>query len=844
MKLGTLLRFSPHLQLTAFLLCVTAALWSLISFDLHRTYTQAFQTSTTQIQNLSRAFAEEVSASVNFIDLSLVDLRDSWIGSRHDFAEAVKKRQSRLAENVGFQVAVIAPDGMLEFSSADPKAKAVSLADREHFQVHQKGQVDRLHISKPVFGRVTKRWSIQFTRPIFNTDGSFGGVIVLSVAPQYFSRFFDTINLGTDGAIALIRTTGDILARSPNPERAIGKNIGQPADFRNPHTHQGVYRLVSAVDNVERNFAWRALSKGQLAVTVGQSVEMILSPYYKQRQIYILAGCGLTFLLAVIGYSMLSNLKERTLHEAALEENEVAMKESIAKLQEEQTRIKVIIDNSHDAFVGIDAQGIITDWNRKAETTFGWPAQEAIGRSLNDLIVPQEQRAAHAAGHARYVNSGKGTLIDTVLEIETLHRSGRRIPVELALAGYHNGKEYVSNAFIRDITERKEAKRLDDERVQSLEESRRALQQAQKLEALGRLTGGIAHDFNNVLQTLATGIDVVLFSSKDDKIKSMLQASKRAVQRGVELTRQLSVFGRAQEAHLKTVDLGEQIDGMIPLLRGALPSNIELDIKVTPGSWLVDVDPLQFELAVLNLAMNARDAMPGGGVFTVEASNENRSTTINDLVPSDYVHIRISDTGEGMDPEVLAKALDPFFTTKAVGKGSGIGLSQVYGFTKQMGGAVSLRSEKGRGLQVSIYLPRSYKEATPTENNSKEIVKPAGAGARILLVEDDALVRETVEPALRAHGFQVTVAESGDAALQMLESGYQVDIVFSDVVMPGQVGGMELAEIIQKRYSHLKIVLATGYSERRLAVPNVQIIGKPYQITNLAETLTRTMGNA
>lgn len=844
MKVFAPLRFSPYVQLAVFLISILIVLWSLIGYDLHRIHKQALSASGIATQNLSRAFAEEVKASVNSIDLSLIDLRDRWLDSQVDFAGAVQRRQSHLAQDVGFQVAIINADGILEFSSSDPQAKGLNLSDREHFRVHRNESHDRLFISKPVLGRVTNRWSVQFTRPIINAKGFFEGVIVMSVAPEYFSRFFNTINLGKDGAIALIRTSGEILARSPNPDQNIGKTIGRQAVFATPGIDHGLYRIVSEIDGIERTFAWRNLVNAQLTVIVGQSVNTVLAPFYKQRRIYVLAGLGLTFLLALIGYVLLSNLRERAEHAAALEQNAEALKESIKQVQEEQARIKVIIENSHDAFVGIDADGVITDWNRKAETTFGWPSHEAIGRVLTELIVPEEHRAAHNAGYARYVSSGRGSLIDTVIEVEALARSGRRIPVEIALAGYHNGSEYVSNAFIRDISERKEAQRLDQERLRVLEETRKALQQAQKLEALGRLTGGIAHDFNNVLQTLTTGIDVAFLSSKDERIKSALQASKRAVQRGVELTRQLLVFGRVQEAHLRTVNLTSQIDGMIPLLQGALPSNIRLDIAVDKSVWAVEIDPLQFELALLNLAMNARDAMPTGGVFSIQAQNECIPLATSELESGDYVSLRIADTGEGMGPDVLAKALDPFFTTKAVGKGSGMGLSQVYGFVKHMRGTLSLRSEKGKGLEVSIYLPRSKNIVALFETDTAEIAPSTVTGISILFVEDDPLIRETVQPALQAQGFEVTVAENGDAALKVLESGHRIHVVFSDIVMPGEVGGMELAEIVQKRFPQTKIVLATGYSGRPLSLPNVRMIGKPYQVGEVMEILSRVAKEA
>ncbi len=964
MKRFALSRVPLWVQGAASLIVALALFWSLIFYDLHRLHQQTLVGSQVETRNLVRAFAEEVKSSVNAIDLTLIDLRDRWQMPGIDFADAVQKRQSYLAANVGFQVAIIDAAGLLQFSSANPQAKGMNLSDREHFRVHVDQPGDKLFVSKPVLGRVSQRWSIQFTRPISGSGGQFAGVIVLSVAPEYFSRFFDTIHLGKGGATTVLHPSGEILARSPTPELALGKAMKQTF-WNDPARDNGWYRAPSEIDGVERMYAWRTLPTAGLAVTVGQSIDTVLAPYYAQRKIYLLGGLGVSLLLLLVSLVLLRSLQQRANDAAALaasearwkfalegagdgvwdldpgnqqvtlsprwkemlgyqegevgsrmddwtgrihpddlpafrrafeahlaggspgyisehrlrckdgdwkwimergmvvsrtpegravrmvgtatdisdrKRNDAALQDSIRRLKEEQKRVQVIIDNSHDAFLSADGDGCITDWNRKAERTFGWPAEDALGKDFSELIVPPEKRAAHNAGYRRFIATGKGALIDTVMELEALRRDGSRIPVELALTGYHNGQGYVTNAFIRDITERKNAERRDRERLHSLEETRKALQQAQKLEALGRLTGGIAHDFNNVLQTLTMGIDLALMTSESPKVKTTLEASRRAVERGVELTRQLLVFGRAQDAHLKVVDLSVQIDGMLALLKGALPSTIEFQLHLQEDLWAVEIDPLQFELALLNLAMNARDAMPAGGVFHIEGRNEVLANAGSDRAPGEYVCLTISDTGEGMTPEVLAKAVDPFFTTKEVGKGSGMGLAQVYGFVKQMNGVLNLRSEPGTGLEVSILLPRARTRQVEREESKPAHGRPAALrNQSILFVEDDPLIRQTVHPALEAHGFHVVSANDGEQALEWLESAHKFDLVFSDVVMPGKIDGIRLSEIVREQYQDLKVVLTTGYSERRVTLPDVKVLPKPYQIGQVIDILNQTL---
>jgi PAS domain S-box-containing protein len=961
MKFFPLKRLPLPLQLVLLLGCLLPILWSLIFFDLHRLHEQTRSLSRAHVDNLARAFAEEVKSSISSIDLTLVELRDEWQGGYNDFSQAVRRRQTYLEKDIGFQVAIINAAGLLVYSSVDVQPSSMNLGDREHFKAHRGLAFgDRLFISKPVLGRVSQRWSIQFTRPLIDASGNFSGVIVLSVSPDYFSRFYTTIDLGKDSSITLARTSGEVLAQSPNPENGMGKIVSR-APFLGPVTmDHGQYEGSSDFDRVERLFSWRVLPKEDLVVVVGQSLDTILATYRQQRQASFVSGAGISILLAAIGYFLLVGIRQRFLANAALvesearwkfalegaaegvwdwdvqtdqaqfsrrwkeilgfSENEIGnrvdewtarihpddkpsfmeelrshlsgatptynsehrmqcrdgswkwvlergmvvshtssgqplrmvgtfsditerkqgetdLKESMDQLAAEQRRMKSILESSHDAFVAVDPQGRITDWNTRAELTFGWTAAEVIGRDLVSIIIPEEQRQGHNAGFKRFAETGKSSIINRVIEVEAVHRNGNRIPIELAVAGFFDGEGYAANAFIRDISERKKAEQLDIERMHALEQSRRALQQAQKLEALGRLTGGIAHDFNNILQTLTTGVQVALFSAKDKGAQSALEACQRAVERGVQLTRQLLVFGRVQDVHLKTVHPALQMQDMYSLIRGALPSNIDLRMDVGDTLWPVRIDPLQFELAMLNLAMNARDAMTHGGQLNITGGNETIKSGVHDLKPGDYVRLVITDSGEGMTEEVLAKALDPFFTTKAVGKGSGMGLAQAYGFAKQMGGTLTLQSNKEEGLTVSIYLPREMQEALSSVPKIAASIPAAESGGSILLVEDDPLVRQTVQPALREAGFTVSMADNGEDAVRYLESGQQIDLVFSDIVMPGAISGIDLAKIIRTRYPKVQIVLATGYSERRVESAGVRTLAKPYSVSALVAAL-------
>jgi len=374
------------------------------------------------------------------------------------------------------------------------------------------------------------------------------------------------------------------------------------------------------------------------------------------------------------------------------------------------------------------------------------------------------------------------------------------------------------------------------EAVAASKQAQQALMRGQKLEALGRLTGGIAHEFNNLLQTLTTALQLAALTAKQPKVQSLIDTCKRTVARASALTTRLGAFGRVQDAKLVTVDPGEQVRNAMQLIRGVLRQGIAVETDCADGAWPVTIDPLQFDLALLNLAINARDAMPDGGTLRLEVRNASVEAT-PERAGGDYVRVKVADTGCGMPPEVLARALDPFFTTKAPGLGSGLGLPQAYAFATQSQGFLVLGSEVGTGTTIDLYLPRSSQPLSLPPRALDQDGAMAQASGRILFVEDDPLVREAVVSALEDAGFDVVVAPSGDRALAMIENGLDADVVFSDIVMPGQVSGIDLAALLRERRPGLPVVLATGYTDQRAVVPGVQVLAKPYEIGQLVELL-------
>ncbi|MGJ9418974.1 response regulator [Massilia sp. CMS3.1] len=448
-----------------------------------------------------------------------------------------------------------------------------------------------------------------------------------------------------------------------------------------------------------------------------------------------------------------------------------------------------------------------------------------------------------AAAH-RFANRAIGP-------IEALGQSAKALgegaEVRYAAAGWaelDSVAHYLADASTRIRHNQSEMESRVAAAIAATERAQSALLKNQKLEALGRLTGGIAHEYNNLLQTLTTALQLAAFSTREEKVKSLIQTCQRTVARATTLTGQLGSFGRLQEARMTTVDVCEQLRSAVQLMKGSLRGDVAVEVHCPDGVWPVTLEPLQFDVALLNLALNARDAMPNGGSLRLEARNVAQEGADASLQRGDYVLVSMVDSGSGMTPAIMARALDPFFTTKPPGQGTGLGLPQAYAFAAQAGGTLTLDSIPGIGTRVDMYLARAQAEVTAAPGIEGDALPAQGSGS-VLFVEDDALVREAVMRALTESGFEVMVAEDGEAALRLLEnSARRPDVVFSDIVMPGQVSGIDLAGILRQRYPGLPVILATGYTEQQIAVPDVQVLAKPYAIEQLVGILSKATANA
>jgi PAS domain S-box-containing protein len=420
------------------------------------------------------------------------------------------------------------------------------------------------------------------------------------------------------------------------------------------------------------------------------------------------AGIGLGLLLALVVW-LLATERRRALQLAG--HMTLELRASRDRIEADRERVRLILRNAYDAFIAFDADGRISEWNVQASTLFGWREDEAIGRAVFDLLPPARRDAMRAA-LAAFERGAGCALLAGPTEMTALTCAGESIAVEIAVTALP-GRGGIT-AFVRDIRPRKQAEERERQRQQRLEEARAALLRAQKLEAVGQMTGGVAHDFNNILHIVGANVQLMLRGGDDHARR--LRGILDAVERGKKLTTQLLAFARRQPLHPSVVDLAQLIERMDDLLQRAAGSGVAIRFDIAPGLWTTLVDPNQFENVILNLVINARDAMADGGTITIALANlevaPHGALADTGIRPGAYVTIAVSDTGSGMPPDVMERAFEPFFTTKPEGKGTGLGLAMAHGFVKQSGGHTRIASEAGVGTTVTIYLPRAVEEAS------------------------------------------------------------------------------------------------------------------------------------
>jgi len=491
-------------------------------------------------------------------------------------------------------------------------------------------------------------------------------------------------------------------------------------------------------------------------------------------------------------------------------------------LRRSERQFQQLVNGVRDcAIYMLDRTGHVVSWNPGAERIKGYSAAEIIGRHFS-VFYSEEDRAMGMPARALEIAAKEGKY-----ERETwrLRKDGTRFWASVLIDAIHGpDQQLIGFAKItRDMTERRKMQEQ--------------LHQSQKMEAVGQLTGGVAHDFNNLLTVILGNLDTIhRLAPENERMRRAIDQAIRGAQRAATLTQQLLAFARRQPLDPKPANINELVNGMSDLIRRTLGESIVVETELASDVWLVEVDPHQLESAILNLAVNSRDAMRDGGQLTIETANivvDQKSLPIGDeLAPGEYVMLTVSDTGTGMSPEVLAHAFDPFFTTKPIGEGTGLGLSQVFGFVKQSGGNVRLLSELGEGTKVQICLPRFLGDVSVVEPERPVTTARAHGSESILVVEDDDDVRKYSTESLQELGFTVLEALDGPGALEILQHHPEIRMLFTDVGLPG-MNGRQLVEAARELNPGLKILFTSGYARHAVVHDGrldagVELLTKPF----------------
>jgi PAS domain S-box-containing protein len=493
-------------------------------------------------------------------------------------------------------------------------------------------------------------------------------------------------------------------------------------------------------------------------------------------------------------------------------------------LRASEERFRLLVQGVTDyAIYMLSPEGEVTNWNVGAERIKGYQADDIVGRHFSRFYTEEDRgdgrpaRAlAIAAREGRYEAEGW-----------RVRKDGTRFWAHVVIDAIHDDMgELIGFAKItRDLTEKKKADA-------ALAEANAALFQAQKMESIGQLTGGIAHDFNNLLSVLASGLEVLTLGRGGGADVKTFDSMRRAIDRGATLTQQLLAFARQQPLQPETRSVNRLISGFESVLRRAVNASIEFSVRLDPQVRTTVIDSARFESAILNLVVNARDAMPEGGRLEIETANVDLAEhEARGLAPGPYVRVTVSDTGTGMSPETAARAFEPFYTTKEVGRGTGLGLSQVYGFIKQSGGDVAIGTSPGAGTAITIFLPAAPGQDGGTHQETSELV---------LIVEDEPDLMDVAATLYISMGYEVVTASNAEEALSLLASR-EVDILFTDIIMPG-MNGIELATYASAHYPEVKVILASGYPLPALILEDANLddfafVGKPYRLSDLARAL-------
>jgi len=704
--------------------------------------------------------------------------------------------------------------------------REANFADRAYYKVQRDDPGHGLFIDAPLIARVRPQGRfIAVSRALLSPDRRFGGVVFVALDYNNLQQFFLSLNVGQRGTVTLYRDDGTILLRTPNADEFAGRDVRSNLLFTRflPQAPSGSFKGSGLTDGTSRSISYRRVAGMPLVVTVARDPVEFLAGWKNNALYYSLAAAGLNLLIAGFGLGLARQWRLRA-------DSEQSLRDSLEQHQ-------LVTENVPALIVQVGGDGHIRYANRVAIEWYAQPSADAARtRKIDDFIDPlrlgEWRLKVEAALAGRTIRGEEKAVFPDGCErwCETI-----RVP-DCSQDGTVRGYFVLSV----DITERK---RIEDE-----------LRQAQKIEAIGQLAGGIAHDSNNMLAATLGNLDLLLdaLPPADVSRRNLAERAIEAAERVADLNRRLLAFARKQTLQPQITDVNQLVSGMATILRRTLGETVEIDVEQDPMLWRCLIDPTQLQNALLNLAINARDAMAGSGRVTIRTANAVLDQPLDDgderIVPGNYVTIAVSDMGAGMPPEIARRVFEPFFTTKGVGEGSGLGLSMVYGFARQSGGTVLISSRVAHGTRVTLYLP-SAGPAAANEPRAEATPPPRRqTGERILVVEDNPLVGQMASTMLSSMGYSPVVVVDAASAIAEMERPDPVSLLLTDILLPSGMTGIELARQARRRWPDLPILFMSGFADPSL-VPDdfgttTRLLRKPFRLGQLSEAIVFALAGA
>lgn len=867
-KLDALSIRSRVLLLTSAMLLPTSGL---LLYDRWETGRRIEAEAVAEAGNAARQIVETQSSLFENAELVL-DLIAAMPSTRGEDAETCQQALRGLIEsNPRYaSLGVFAANGN-RICGSRPAAGALNSASRSWFQAAVRAR--GFAVGEYQVGVLSDRPSIGVAKPVIRPDGEIEHIIYASLSLNWITDNIERA-LSSDTAFLLVDRAGTVLSAS----RAnwVGQRLGNHALFQLMTSQPtGYSQELSGIDGERRQFYFfrleTAAGNSGVYAAVGMPLDALRHETNRKVAFDLAILAAATLLILTIGYFLSERMLVQPLRRLAAFSHSVGeghlgqrtglaqSEDEIGELARNLDRMSVslhvaerdkahaerfrtaMLDNISDGIVACDAAGELVVINRALETIYDEKLSAIPRRAWSDVLeVYESDGKTRIAGDRlplRRVLGGEQITNEEFVVKKQRH--SRIVLVNGEEIRDHAGQRLGAVLTVRDITAHRKTEQ--------------ALRHAQKLEAVGLLSGGIAHDFNNLLSVVIGNIDSLLLRVTDAKQRELLNDALGGALRGAELVKQMRAFARRQHLDPAAVDVPELVLDALPIWKRMLGDPITVRCEFPDGLWRCVADATELETSLLNLMTNARDAMPKGGAITIEASNDHLDAEYAlqnaEVVPGAYVRISVSDTGAGIPPDLLPRVIEPFFTTKDPGQGTGLGLSMVYGFMKQSGGHLRIYSEFGHGTTIHLYLPRAEEEpgSPPDRNMPVAATKVADPGSHTLLVvDDDEEVRRVTAEALSDAGFKVIEATNAAEALTVLQDGRRIDAVVSDVVMPGDMNGYDLAALVIEKFPTTKFLLVTGFAEsvareRAQLGAKVDAITKPYRRQELVDRLHRIL---